>query len=131
MRHLTAGYRSETSFNMSLPEKLDDEARAELLCYLVIGELVAMARTGSWLRTDHLVESSRIWLKANGTTCHWQDRIALAAAAAELAPGILRTFPLTTERSLAPLFADGWRLDYRSPIVCDIHRICVRFVAQK
>ncbi|WP_121306704.1 hypothetical protein [Paraburkholderia sp. BL17N1] len=131
MRHLVAGYRSETSFDMLLPEKLDDEARAELLCYLVIGELVAMARTGSWLRTDHLVESSRIWLKANGATCHWQDRIALAAAAAELAPGILRTFPLTTERSLTPLFADGWRLDYRSPIVCDIHQICASFVAQK
>jgi len=92
---------------MSLPGRLDDEARAELLCYLVIGELVAMARTGSWLRTDHLVESSRIWLKANGATCHWQDRIALAGAAAELAPGILRTFPLATERSLAQLFADG------------------------
>jgi hypothetical protein len=63
MRRLTAGYRSETSFDMSLPEKLNDEVRAELLCYLVIGELVAMARTGSWLRTDHLVESSRSWLK--------------------------------------------------------------------
>ncbi|WP_168788766.1 hypothetical protein [Paraburkholderia aromaticivorans] len=116
---------------MSHPEKLDDEARAELLCYLVIGEFVAMARTDSWVRTDHLVEFSRIWLKGNGTTCHWQDRIALAGAAAELAPVLLRTFPLTTERSLAPLFADGWRLDYLSPIVCDIHRICVSFVAQK
>ncbi len=73
---------------MSLPEKLGNEARAELLCYLVIGELVAMARTGNWLRTDHLVESSRIWLKTSGATCHWQDRIALAAAAAELAPSV-------------------------------------------
>ena len=115
---------------MSLPEKLDNEARAILPCYLVIGELVAMARTGNWLRTDHLVESSRIWLKTNGATCHWQDRIALSAAA-ELAPSVLQIFLLTTERSLAPRFADGWRLDYGSPIVCDIHQICASFVAQK
>jgi hypothetical protein len=116
---------------MSPPENLDDEARAELLCYLVIGELVAMARTGACLRTDHLVELSRIWLKANGATCHWQDQVALEAAAARLAPGVLRSFQMTDERSLAPLFTDGWRLDYRSPVVGDIHRHCARFIARK
>ena len=41
---------------------LDDDARAELLCYLVVGQLVAMARTGAWLRTDHLVDSACIWI---------------------------------------------------------------------
>ncbi|WP_284692628.1 hypothetical protein [Paraburkholderia terrae] len=41
-----------------MPIVFDDEARAEMLCYLVVGELVAMARTGDWLRTDHLVELS-------------------------------------------------------------------------
>ncbi|CAE6945994.1 hypothetical protein R69608_05523 [Paraburkholderia nemoris] len=48
------------------PGRLDDEARAELLCYLVVAQLVARARTGEWLRTDHLVESTRIWLAGNG-----------------------------------------------------------------
>ncbi|MCX4156174.1 MULTISPECIES: hypothetical protein [Paraburkholderia] len=38
-----------------MKSNLDDEARAELLCYLVVGQLVARARTGEWLRTDHLV----------------------------------------------------------------------------
>lgn len=110
---------------------LDDESRAELLCYLVIGELVAMAKTGNWLRTDHLVESTRIWMTANGARCDWQDRVALAQTAAELAPSVLASFQLATEQSLVPLFSDGWMLDYRSLIVCDIHRVCAARLSNK
>ncbi len=36
--------------------KLDDETRAELLTFLVVGQLFAFARSGEWLRTDHLIE---------------------------------------------------------------------------
>jgi hypothetical protein len=50
---------------MTKPSKLDDEARAELLCYLVVGQLVARARTGSWLRTDLCVELLNIWFNRN------------------------------------------------------------------
>jgi hypothetical protein len=50
----------------------DDEARAEMLCYLVVGELVTMARTGDWLRTDHLVELSLVWMRANGANPEWR-----------------------------------------------------------
>ncbi|MFM0506702.1 hypothetical protein [Paraburkholderia sp. RL17-373-BIF-A] len=109
---------------MSQRLSFDDEARTEMLCYLVIGEFVAMARTGEWLRTDHLVESVRIWMQANGATCDWQDRVALAQTAAELAPNVLASLQLATEQSPAQLFVDGWMLDYRSPIVCEVHRIC-------
>lgn len=45
---------------------LDGEARTELLCYLVVSQLVGRVRTSSWLRTDHLVESTRIWSDGNG-----------------------------------------------------------------
>lgn len=50
------------------PAELDGQARAELLCYLVVAHLVAFSRTGEWLRTDHLVESMRLWLAGNGAT---------------------------------------------------------------
>jgi hypothetical protein len=30
-----------------------------------------------------------------------------------------------TEKALAPLFTDGWRLDYRLPVVCEIHDVCM------
>jgi len=107
----------------------DDEARAELLCYLVIAQLVARARTGEWLRTDHLVESGRIWCKANGVRFDWQERVSLGQTAAELAPRVRETFGLTRERSLTPLFVDGWMLDRESPVVCDIHEVCSRRLA--
>lgn len=102
----------------------DEEARAELLCYLVVAELVARARTGEWLRTDHLVESGRIWCKANGAHLDWQERILLGQIAAGLAPHVMETFGLMMERSLVPLFIDGWMLDYASPVVCGIHEVC-------
>jgi hypothetical protein len=84
-----------------------DEARAELLGYLVVAEVVAMARTGEWLHTDHLVESGR-----------------LGQIAAELAPQVIETFGLARERSLVPLFVDGWMLDRESPVVCGIYEVC-------
>jgi len=109
---------------MSTPLSFDDEARAELLCYLVVGELVSMARTGDWLNTGHLVELGHIWMNANGARCDWRERVEIARTATELAPDILAAFNLTTEKILAPLFTDGWRLDYRLPVVCAIHESC-------
>jgi hypothetical protein len=83
-----------------------------------------MARTGDRLRTGHLVELARIWMHANGARCDWQERVAFARMAADLAPAVLAAFTLTTEKVLTPLFTDGWRLDYRLPVVCEIHRMC-------
>ncbi len=62
---------------MVVRDNLDDEARAELPCYLVVGQLVARARTSEWLRTDHLVESTRIWLAGNGANADWTERVYL------------------------------------------------------
>ncbi|BFG74306.1 hypothetical protein PTKU46_23390 [Paraburkholderia terrae] len=81
-----------------MPMIFDDESRAEMLCYLVVGELVAMAGTGDWLKTDHLVELSRIWLHANGAQFEWQERINIARIAAEFAPDVLATIELRTKR---------------------------------
>jgi hypothetical protein len=45
-----------------MPTNSDDEARAGLLCYFVVGEPVSMARTGNWLNTGHPVEPGRVWI---------------------------------------------------------------------
>ncbi|MFB9123321.1 hypothetical protein ACFFYR_08825, partial [Paraburkholderia dipogonis] len=66
-----------------------DDARADLLCYLVVAQLVAKARTGEWLRTDHLVESGRIWCNANGARFDWHERARLGQIAADLAPQVM------------------------------------------
>jgi hypothetical protein len=102
----------------------DNEARVEMLCYLAVGELVAMARTGDWLRTDHLVELSLVWMRANGANPEWRDRIGIVRMAVDLAPDILTTFGVSTEKAVASLFTGGGRLDYRVPLVGQIHDHC-------
>jgi len=50
-------------------DALDDEAHAELLRFLVVGEWFAFAGEGLWLRVHLLVESAHIWLASNGALC--------------------------------------------------------------
>lgn len=54
---------------MSDVPTLDGQARAELLCYLVVKQLLAHVHRGRWLRPDHSVESIRIWLIARREYC--------------------------------------------------------------
>lgn len=107
-----------------MPGDIDHDARAELLCYLVVAQLVARARTGAWLRADHLVESARIWTDANGAKGAWLARSELGRLSVTIAPDFLGVSCLTDSNSLATLFTDGWRLDYRSPTVRWLHDFC-------
>ncbi|CAE6827187.1 hypothetical protein [Paraburkholderia aspalathi] len=109
---------------MPSSSNLDDEARAELLCYLVLAQLVARARTGEWLRTDHLVESTRIWLASNGAEGNWKERIHLGAISETVALGFAELPLFWHADSLTKLFTDGWRPDYRSPIVREVYAAC-------
>ncbi|MEZ0605807.1 hypothetical protein ACAX43_27140 [Paraburkholderia sp. IW21] len=102
----------------------DDEARAELLCYLVCAQLIAQARTGEWLRTDHLVESTRIWLVSNGAEADWKERIHFGTLSGRVALEFAELPRFWHADSLAKLFTDGWRLDYRSATVRGIYAAC-------
>lgn len=111
--------------------ELDAETRAELLTFLAVGQLFAFARSGEWLRTDHLVESSQIWLSSNGAQCDWMERARLIAACRELAVKALDLpFP-QLEADLVQLFNlnSGWFLDYRKPVVQQIHVLSVAHLA--
>ena len=56
---MPTGSDDDTTGEFPLPGP-DGEARGELPCCLVVAQLLARASSGSWLRTDHLVESARI-----------------------------------------------------------------------
>jgi hypothetical protein len=103
---------------------LDHQARAELLCYLVAGQLVARARTGDWLRTDHVVELLNIWLGGNGAHANWLERVHLGTLSENVALDFADLPESADSNSLALLFTDGWRMDYRSPIVRTIYEAC-------
>ena len=48
----------------------------------------------------------------------------IARMAADFAPDVLATFDLTSEKMLASLSADAWRLDSRQAAVCEMHDRC-------
>jgi hypothetical protein len=110
--------------------KLDDTERADLLCFLSLAQLIGQARTSEWLRTDHVVEATRMWLASNDAECDWLDRVKLAQMSADLAPRFL-VFPCFRDAELmVKLFADGWRLDYTSPTVRGMLDVCVELLMQ-
>ncbi|MBN3853950.1 hypothetical protein G3N59_11215 [Paraburkholderia sp. Ac-20340] len=112
--------------------KWDAETKAELLTFLVVGQLFAFARSGEWLRTDHLIESAQMWLSSNGASCDWLVRAQLIDACRALAVRALDLpFP-QTESDLVQLFNlnRGWFLDYRKPVVQQIHAQSVAYISQ-
>lgn len=112
-----------------MAQRLDPETRAGMLCYLVVAQLVARARTGYWLQTCHLAESAHLWLCANEAQCGSSERLQLAHMSAEIAAYVHGQFFPKDEAFLARLFIDGWRLDYRSAVVQDIHDLCATHLA--
>ncbi|CAD6549791.1 hypothetical protein LMG27952_04917 [Paraburkholderia hiiakae] len=106
---------------------LDDEARTELLCFLVVGQLFAFAREGVWLRTDHLIESAQIWLASNGAECDWLERARLVEASRVIARQESEVPFSKDDADLHRLFnlRTGWFLDYRSPVVQRLHVRCI------
>lgn len=112
---------------------MDDETQAELLTFLVVGHLVALARTGSLLDTHHLIESAQLWAGSNGARCDWLTRARLAAVSKELAVQVA-DWPLPKDDAgLMRLFnlQSGWFLDYRREAVQRLHALCAQSVAQQ
>jgi hypothetical protein len=111
-------------------KKLDGAERADLLCFLVMAQLIGHASTGNWLRTDHVVEASRIWAASNSTGRDWLEHAKLAQMSADIAPTFL-VFPCFTDaKELVKLLADGWQLDYRSPTVRGMLDVCTEHLMQ-
>ena len=102
---------------------MDEETKAELLTFLVVGQLLAYARCREWLRTDHMIESCLMWMSSNGAHSDWLDRAKLVEASRPLAEEALASGFPRDETGLLRLFNldGGWFLDYRSSVVQKIH----------
>jgi hypothetical protein len=102
------------------------KTQAELLCYLVVAQLIARARTGAWLRTDHFVESLHVWLNANSAEVDWLERMHFKCVSEILASDFGNLPHFANEHKVAELFTDSWRLDYESPVVRGVFAACER-----
>ena len=103
------------------------EVKAELLCFLVLYEIVAFSVTGTWLRTEHLVESTRVWLRSHDQRAHWQTRIRLSRLAADLAYQVIETCDLVAPQHDTPrLLTSDMQANFASPRVVVIYARCVK-----
>lgn len=107
---------------MMAQRKFDE--RAELLCHLVVAQLVCHASTGEWLKTRHAIESARIWSASNGTDNGWLGRAKLIEISMVLAPQMLALPIFWYRDDLVKLFTVGGKLDYRLPTVRGIRDVC-------
>jgi hypothetical protein len=77
-----------------------------------------MAAHGPPRRVDaHLVTS-------NGANADWAERVHLGTLSRQIALDFAELPRFADSASFARLFTDGWRLDYRSPIVRGSHAAC-------
>ncbi|MBC8739460.1 hypothetical protein F6X40_22245 [Paraburkholderia sp. UCT31] len=116
---------------MTLPGNLDEVARAELLCYLVASQIIWRRYTDKWMPSDHLIDSARIWLDANGGACDWLERAELGEASLTLASMFHSERVMPTQIDLARLFTDGGRLDYRNSSTRILHTLCVEHLRSR
>jgi hypothetical protein len=108
------------------PLNLDLRARAELLTHLLVSHFVARLLTGEWLSSDHVAESTRIWLAANGGGTDIQQRAMLASRAREIAEQMELISPLTFDPGhVTSMFCENLRLDFRSPTTREVYQHCL------
>ncbi|ANB75634.1 glutamine amidotransferase-like uncharacterized protein [Paraburkholderia sp. GAS348] len=100
-------------------------ARTELLTYLVASQLAMRHKTGRWLTTEHVVESTHLWLQLNGYEADWLQRVSLACRAQYLAErGTWASQRRPDAKTVAGAFFSGVRLDFKSPAVIEIFIAC-------
>ncbi|MGH8778287.1 hypothetical protein [Paraburkholderia sp.] len=116
---------------MTAPERLNDEARCDLLCHLVVVQLIEHTRSGAWLRAAQIAESTRLWLGADRTHTTRTEQATLARTASALAPVFLQQPAFRDTATLARLSFDIWRMNFAAPLLRTLRAACATRLAQR
>jgi hypothetical protein len=102
------------------------ETNAELLCFLTLSEIFAFRTTGAWLQPDHLVESTRIWLRCHDHHADWRLRVELSRMAADLAQQLVKAGDIVRGQPDASwFFTRDMQINFASPQVIVVYARCV------
>ncbi|WP_137958845.1 hypothetical protein [Burkholderia sp. 4M9327F10] len=102
------------------------ETKAELLCFLTLSEIFSFRTRGAWLRVDHLVESTRIWLRCHNHHADWRLRIELSRMATDLAQQLVKAGDIVRNQPDASWFVTrDTKINLASPWVIVIYARCV------
>lgn len=114
---------------MTAPERLNDEARCDLLCHLVVVQLIEHTRSGKWLRAAQSAESIRVWLGPDRVHTTRAEQVMLARTATALAPAFLQQPAFRDTATLARLSFDIWRMNFGSPLLRTLRAACATRIA--
>ncbi|SOE98715.1 hypothetical protein SAMN05446635_6692 [Burkholderia sp. OK233] len=102
----------------------DTHTRADLLTYLVVSQLIRRRLTGKWLTAQHVVQSTHLWMCANGGIDLLQ-RVALGSCAQALATHVMQVSKVRFDAmTFADAFVDHVHLDYQSRAVVEVYHTC-------
>nr|WKF60858.1 hypothetical protein HUO10_005380 [Paraburkholderia busanensis] len=106
-------------------------ARADFLCFLVIGQMIARVRSGVWLPAARRDELLLIWSLActQQEVSEYVDAAELGALSEVIADALASVPHMRDLATVTGLFADGGRLDYRVDRVQSLYRICAARLA--
>jgi hypothetical protein len=106
------------------------DLKAELLCFLTLFEIFAFRSRGAWLQVDHLVESTRIWLRRRDHHADWRLRVQLSRMAADLARQLVEAGDIVHgQRDAYWFFTSDMQVNFASPRVIVVSAQCVDTLA--
>jgi hypothetical protein len=102
------------------------DARADLLCYLVVTAAATYALTSDW-RVDHMVTSCLSWLSRNRLSLPWLDRVRPGQLALQIARRDLRGVGIALKQAdVQRLFTGDMKANLASTIVQRMLQVCRR-----
>ncbi|WP_241975138.1 hypothetical protein [Paraburkholderia sp. BL17N1] len=96
-----------------------------------MSQLIRHRLTGKWLTAEQAVESTHLWMYANGRI-DLLARVSLVTQAQCLAARLLSMSTVKLDaKALAGAIARSGQLDYRSPVAAEVHHACVVHVTSR
>lgn len=109
---------------MTAPDPFAHETRCDLLCFLVIGQLIKHAAGGTWLGPVLLDARMRLWLGSGHPGLTRAEQRTLVRLSIALAT-VLQSQPVFNDpERLARLSLDTWRLNFHEPLLAALRAAC-------
>lgn len=109
---------------MTAPDPFAHETRCDLLCFLVIGQLIEQAGNHVWLSPARVSARVRLWLGADHPGVTRADQRTLVRLSIGLASALQSQAVFYDQEMLARLSLEAWRLNFQEPLLAALRAAC-------
>ncbi|MEX3936662.1 hypothetical protein AB4Y32_33645 [Paraburkholderia phymatum] len=121
-RHIAPAFSGQQPVSPSA--RLDDRQLIELLCHLVVEQLLSRAIAGIWLIPESLVECIQRWAKMKGVSPGWLEATRIGQLSEQLAFDLWKIQHLRGPTRITRFFDVQGMLDSDSPFVERMCAVC-------